>query len=245
MPITQTRMLRVIEAGTTMLRVCETLHRIMRDNAHTIAQANTVADHTPDTNARATITELVNMLGAMATTIHEEMVNNFASIASIRTEAEHFARVQRKNERQAMYARQKRYVDRSITENGPETSPLATGRVTPEFASLDHIFNARSGVIGSEASALSGDVKQTPEQDLTQTPEFLAFQAAMREKYAREKHLYPGVQDADADADADPDPGANAVAHTRPRTDTSGTTRWLPPDDELNARPNNSDKDLL
>lgn len=234
-------MLRVIEAGTTMLRVCETLHRIMRDNAHIIAQANTVADHTPDTNARTTITELVNMLGAMATTIHEEMLNNFASITSIKTEAEHFARVQRKNERQAMYARQKRYVERSIMENGPETSPLATGRVTPEFVSLDHIFSARSEV-GSAASAST--VKPDADEAFTQTPEYRQFQAAMREKYAREAHLYPGVQDETRPV-ASGGPDGAAHANLQPRTDADGITRWLPSDEDLNARPIDSDKDLL
>lgn len=230
MPITQDRMIRVVTAASALADAHTALYRLMRDNMSIVAEANSVAAHTADANARASISRLVAMLGTIGHMINEATNENIEGIVKAKAEKEYFARVQRKNERQAIYARQKRYVDQHID---PEPAPA---RIAPELAPLPLL------------DVYAGSLAPTPTQDadLTQTPEFQAFQRAMQEKYAREKHLYPGVQD-DTRPAADAEPGANAVAHThiQPRTDASGTTRWLPSDDELNARPNNSDKDLL
>ena len=238
MPITQDRFIAVIDTADALVESYGTIYRLIRDNTDVTSNANSVLTYCEDKNACATIRELLGMFNVVNAVINETINGNLDGIGKVKGEKQYFTRMRKVNDRQANYAKQKRYTEQSIRGKTP-----MQGRIIPEFAPLAPI-----DIFAAPASASPAlESNPRPRPAFENTPEYKAFQKAMQEKYEREKDEF--VQHPIADGNGGfvnmTRGEANAALGLIRTVDAEGTVRWLPPSQVLNAPPTSSDEDLI
>jgi hypothetical protein len=172
--------------------------------------------------------------------------NNLAAIGRLQGEKQYFERMRKINERAATYQRQKRYNDTSLSPAERMQAKMMNEKLVDELGMLPPIKP-----VGSAASASN---------PFELTPEYKRFQETMRRKYAREREQYPGLkqepifevvpppEEFRANVMSKPEPTTQPEINAEglvARVGKDGVTRWLPPDNIINAPPINSDEDLL